>query len=144
MIINQQLAEKIRIMWTNLNEEDKSKITNLIKMLYNTINSIDNDIIKTQFKTILTLIEEKLLVNLEKNNSVINFKKINNIVNNNNIDSIFSENQINNIIQKINTLNTIIKNYFIKSINIENKNTDENIIVLLQNIINDIIKLLTK
>jgi hypothetical protein len=131
-------------MWTNLNEEDKSKITNLIKMLYNTINSIDNDIIKTQFKTILTLIEEKLLVNLEKNNSVINFKKINNIVNNNNIDSIFSENQINNIIQKINTLNTIIKNYFIKSINIENKNTDENIIVLLQNIINDIIKLLTK
>lgn len=146
MIINQEAAEKIRLIWTNFNEENKSKILILIKMLYNTISTIDNETIKTQFETILSLIEEKLLVNLEKNNSVINFKKINNIVNNNNIDtnSIFTEKQLNNIIQKINTLDTTIKNYFINSVNKEYKNTDGNIILLFQNIINDLIELIIK
>jgi hypothetical protein len=146
MIINQEVAEKIRLIWTNFNEEEKSKIINLIKKLNNTTNNIDNVTIKKHFGTILALIEEKLLVNLEKENSAINFKKINNIVNNNNIvsNSIFTDKQLNNIVQKINTLDASIKDYLVKSVNNEYKNYDGNIILLFQNIINDLIELLIK
>lgn len=148
MNINQEMVEKIRLVWTSLIEEDKIKIINVLKLLYNTIGKIENVIIKIQFETILSLIEEKILVNLEEKNSVINFKKINNIVNKNNIESVFTEKQINNLIQKINTLNTIIKKYFIKSITKDYQNididSDGNIVLLFQNIIKELIELFIK
>ena len=145
--ITQETAEKIRVVWSRLNEDDKGRIKNLITMLYDSINKINNQTMKQVFEQLLSLVETKLLRNPDANSittniSSINYdkiNKINNIIKNTEI--IIDPKRINDLINKIITFNTLLKDYMMKKSNDEFLNSNDNIIDLFEFIISDLIKL---